>query len=458
MQTATTQAARDNKASSGASELKTRHISMIAFGGVIGAGLFVGSSAAIAGAGPGVLLTFAFTGALVVTVMRMLGEMLLARPGLGSFVDYIRAGCGDAAGFVSGWLYWGFWVVTVGSEAIAGAILLQDWIGLPVWLMATALVASVALINQTAVGVFGEFEFWLSLIKIACIVVFSVLGASYLFGLLGGHPAPVATLLGHGGFLPHGMGALLAVLPTVLFSMVGSEIATVAAAESHDAPRNLSRVTRTIGTRITLFYVVSVSLILCIKPWSDIHPGQSPFVLAMDVMGVPGAAFAIRLVVLSAVLSCLNSAMFVTARTLRGLALRGEAPRTLGSLSSAGAPQAAVLACSVFGLLAAFSSILAPGTVFAFLLGATGAVMLFIYLLIVVAHLRMRERAGSRWGYSAIPLFPAVNYAAIVAIASVTITMLADPAQRPTVLASLGSALAAFLAYHFYFAAQRGRR
>ncbi|MBB3881417.1 amino acid permease [Acetobacter oeni] len=432
------------------SQLKTRHIAMIALGGVIGAGLFVGSSAAIASAGPGVLLTFAFTGALVVTVMRVLGEMLIARPGLGSFVDYIRAGCGSCAGFVSGWLYWGFWVVTVGSESIAGAILLQDWIHLPVWIMATTLVILVALVNLTAVGVFGEFEFWLSLVKVSCIAGFCALGGLYLTGLLGGHPAPLVTLTGHGGFLPHGIGALAAVLPTVLFSMMGSEIATVAAAESSDAPRNLARVTRTIGTRITVFFIASILLILCIKPWDDIYPGQSPFVLAMDVIGVPGAAFLVRLVVLSAVISCLNSALFVTARTLRNLARQNEAPAAFARASRTGAPRAAVAFSGVVGLFVAFSSVLAPGTVFAFLLGATGAVILFIYLLIVVAHLRMRrgmEASGEVWAFSSVPFFPLANYLTMGAVMVVVVGMVIDPAQRMTLIASVGSTLFAVVAW-----------
>lgn len=433
-------------------ELKNRHIAMIALGGVIGAGLFVGSSAAIAQAGPAILLTFAFTGALVVVVMRLLGEMLIARPGLGSFLDYIAQGSGPCAGFVAGWLYWAFWVVTVGSEAIAGAILLQDWIRLPVWVMATALVTINGLINITAVRVFGEVEFWLSLIKVACIVGFCCIGLLFLTGLTGGHPAPLHTLLGHGGLFPHGAAPLLSILPTVLFTMVGSEIATVAAAETRNASRNLARVTRTIGTRVTLFYFLSLLIVLCIKPWDRIPPGQSPFVLAMDVIGVPGASILMRVVILSAVLSCLNSSLFVTARTLRDLAFKNQAPVVFGTIFRNGAPGIAVGFSSLIGLLAAFSSILAPGTVFAFLLGATGGVMLLIYLLILVSHLRMRQAAARQeqsWAFSAVPFFPLADYCAIGAILLVGMAMLLDPLQRPTVLSSLGSACMAAIAYVF---------
>ncbi|NHN87524.1 amino acid permease [Acetobacter conturbans] len=434
------------------SQLKSRHVTMIALGGVIGAGLFVGSSAAIASCGPAVLLTFAFTGILVMGVMRMLGEMLIARPGLGSFIDYIREGCGPRASFMSAWLYWAFWVVTVGSEAIAGAIVLQNWFALPVWLMATLLVIAVVLINVTAVGIFGECEFWLSLIKVTCIIAFCAVACVYLTGILGGHPTPVKNFVGHGGFMPHGWAALLSILPTVLFSMVGSEIATVAAAESADATRSIAQVTRTIGTRISIFYIASLFLVLCVKPWDQIAPGQSPFVLAMEAMHIPGAPMIIRIVVLSAIVSCLNSSLYVTTRTLRGLAQRGEAPALLGVTAGNGTPRAAVLFSGLVGLLVAFSSILAPGTVFAFLLSATGGVMLFAYLFVVVAHLRLRRQAiasGASWPYVGVPFFPIANYLVIGAVLFVIAAMLVEPEQRSTVIASVGAFLVAAVAFNF---------
>ncbi|MFT8720239.1 amino acid permease [Acetobacter sp.] len=434
------------------SQLKSRHVTMIALGGVIGAGLFVGSSAAISNCGPSVLLTYAFTGLLVMGVMRMLGEMLIARPGLGSFIDYIREGCGPRISFMSAWLYWAFWVVTVGSEAIAGAIVMENWFALPIWLVATLLVAAMVFINALAASIFGECEFWLSLIKVACIVGFCLVACVFLTGVLGGHPTPVHNFLGHGGFMPHGPAALLAILPTVLFSMVGSEIATVAAAESADAKQSIARVTRTIGTRISIFYIASLFLVLCVKPWDQIAPGQSPFVLAMATMHVPGAAFIVRIVVLSAIVSCLNSSLYVTTRTLKGLALRGEAPAFLAVTASNGTPRNAVLFSGAVGLFVAFSSILAPGTVFAFLLSATGAIMLFAYLFIVTAHLSLRRRAiteGAEWPYIGLPFFPVANYAIIAGILFVIVAMLADAQQRPTVISSLGALVAVGCAFQF---------
>jgi len=422
--------------------LKDRHIVMIALGGVIGAGLFVGSSAAIAQAGPAVLLAFMATGALVVIVMRMLGEMLLANPGIGSFVACIRKGHGPWAGFLSGWLYWFFWAITVGSEAIGGAIALHDWIALPVWSLAIGLILFVNLLNFISVKLFGECEFWLSLIKVACLVGFCALGTLCLAHIVGPTPHVTANLESHGGIAPHGWAAVIAVIPTVLFSMIGTEATTVAAAESENADENLARVTRNTGFRITVFYLLSVALILCIVPWTTIQEGHSPFVTVMQAIGIPGASAIMRIVVLSAIISCLNSSIYITSRTLHDMAERGDAPAPFAKLSRRGVPQRAVTACSLFGLFVAFCSILSPGVIFAFLLGASGAVILLVYAMIVTAHWSMHRKSP---GSFRIPTW--ANAITITGIALVIAAMMADPTSRATVIASAGSVITFSAAY-----------
>ncbi|WP_233581938.1 MULTISPECIES: amino acid permease [unclassified Asaia] len=419
-------------------KLKDRHIAMIALGGVIGAGLFIGSSAAIAAAGPAILLTYIGTGLLVVIVIRMLGEMLLARPGIGTFIDCIRTAHGPWAGFLSGWLYWLFWVVTIGAEAIGGAIAMQDWVGLPVWVLAPALIVAVNLINLVSVRVFGECEFWLSLIKVATIIAFCALGLLSLSHFIGPHPRIAHNVFSHDGFFPHGWGAILATVPTVLFSMIGSESATVAAAESENAEENLARVTRTIGIRVTLFYVLSVILILTLVPWTAIEPGYSPFVTVMRHIGVPGAATLMQVVVFTAILSCLNSSIYITSRTLRGLAELKDAPRWFAALSRTQVPQRAVTFSSAIGLVVAFCSILSPKLIFAFLLGATGAVMLLIYGLIVSSHRIIRLQDPQNRAFT-LPFGTALNIGAIGAIGLVVLAMLVQSSQRQTILASLVS-------------------
>jgi len=418
--------------------LKSRHVSMIAVGGVIGAGLFIGSSAAIAEAGPSILLAYTLTGGLVVLILKLLGEMLLCRPRLGSFVDYVRAGNGAWAGFLAGWLYYFFWLITIGSEAIGAALILRDWLPLPIWVLAIGLIFFVLAINIAAVHLFGECEFWLAIGKVVCLVGFSVLALLHMLGLFGTTPGIKPVLLGHGGFMPHGWVSMVAVVPTLLFSMMGSEVATVAAAETNDPKANIARVTHSVGIRIAFFYIISIALVLCTVPWNSISPGRSPFVVAMEAMQIPGAAMVIRIVVLSAITSCLNSAIYITSRTLHGLAVKGDAPRRFARLSRQGIPAQAVLFSSIAGLGVAFCSVFSPNVIFAFLVGASGAVILFIYFLIVTAHMRMRAvlladgsitTADMRFG-------PVWNILAMTAIAAIVLSMAINPTERPTVIAS----------------------
>ncbi|MBS4074946.1 amino acid permease [Ameyamaea chiangmaiensis] len=424
---------------------------MIAIGGVIGAGLFISSSAAIAAAGPAILIGYLATGGLVVLIMRMLGEMLIAQPRLGSFVDYIRAGNGAWAGFLAGWLYYFFWTITIGSEAIGGALILRDWVAVPVWALSVGLVMLVLLINVAAVHLFGECEFWLSLSKIVCLIGFSGIAMLYALHILGHDVHVWGNLTAHGGFAPHGWIAVVSAIPTLMFSMMGSEVATVAAAESQDAEASVARVTRSVGMRIAVFYIVSIALVLCVVPWTSIAPGQSPFVVAMEAMGVPGAALILRIVVLSAVTSCLNSSIYITSRTLAGLASQGDAPRRCAHLSDNGVPVRAVVLSSVLGLMVAFCSILSPNGIFAFLVGASGAVILFVYFLIVRAHKRLRATMAARGTLPQafrLRFCPLWNNLAMGAIALVVIAMALTPSQRPTVIASLGTTavtLAAFV-------------
>ncbi|GBQ50669.1 amino acid/polyamine transporter [Komagataeibacter sucrofermentans DSM 15973] len=425
------------------STLRQRHVIMIALGGAIGAGLFVGSSAAIAAAGPAVLVAFVAVGLLVMLVMRMLGEMVTARPGRGSFVAYIREAHGNGAAFTAGWLYWFFWLVVLGSEAIAGAILLHESINLPVWLLATGLIVTLMVINLVAVRIFGECEFWLSMVKVVSIVVFVLVG-SLAVGHVLGPPVPVVhNLLGHGGFMPHGSIAVLSIVPTVLFTMIGSEIATVAAGETAEPARNVAHVTRSLGTRLTLFYSLSIGLILMIVPWSDIVPGHSPFVMAMQAMHIPGAAAGMRIVVLTAVISCMNSSLYITSRILAELARHGDAPAALQHHGRHNTPVNAIVANSVAGGIVAFASIVAPDTVFSFLLSCSGAVILVVYSLIMTAYIVLRRRAPreAQKAFFHLPLFPAINIACLGGVVVIFAAMFSNPAQRETAAASLGTCL-----------------
>lgn len=422
-----------------AASLRPRHVAMISLGGVVGAGLFVGSSTAIQAAGPAAMLAYLLAGTISFLMMRMLGEMAVARPGQGSFNGYIRLSLGPSASFVSGWLYWYFWVIVVGAETIAGASLIHDAVpGAPVWAIGLALICLMTLTNLMSVKSYGEFEFWFSLLKVGAIALFVLGGGAWLAGAAS-HHAVLGNLTAHGGFAPHGLLAVLATVPVVVFSLTGSEIASIAAAESDDPARNVARASRTVAARIVMFYIAAIFVIVCIVPWTDIRSGHSPFVAAMDVMGVPGGPSVMRLIVLIAVLSCLNSGLYVTSRILRELASQGDAPAALVWTGARQVPIRAILTGSVAGFGASIASIISPDRVFAFLLNTSGAVILVIYAMIALAQIRARHAMQARhetprfamWG------FPWLSYVAIASMASVLVAMAILPAQRAQVTASL---------------------
>ena len=425
---------------------------MIALGGVIGAGLFVGSSAAILQAGPVVVLSYALAGALTFVIMRMLGEMAVARPGLGSFNAYIRIALGPRASFVSGWLYWYFWIIAVGAETIAGASLLAEWVVAPVWLLGLVLIALLTATNLLSVKAYGEFEFWFSLLKVAAIVGFIVVAVGHL-GLARG---PIA--LGPGGFAPKGWLAVVGAIPTVIFSLTGSEIASIAAAESEDPAGNVARAARTVALRITVFYALSVALIVATVPWSSVRAGHSPFVAALAAIGISGAASLMQVVILVAVLSCLNSGLYVTSRILFELADAGDAPRALVATGAARVPTRAILLGAAAGFIAALASIISPGRVFAFLLDTSGAVILVVYLLIALSQIRSRRLAQSRGDplLFHVGLFPWLSYAAVAGIVLVFVAMLVIPGQRVQLLASATSVALTVIAAWICGARNRG--
>ncbi|HKS56191.1 MAG TPA: amino acid permease [Steroidobacteraceae bacterium] len=434
-----------------AKSLRSRHVAMISIGGIIGAGLFVGSSSAIAAIGPAVVVSYLLAGLVVLVVMRMLSEMASATPGAGSFTEYIRLGLGDWAGFVSGWLYWYFWVVVVAIEAIAGASLLHAWIDLPVWQLGLALMLVLTAVNLLSSRSYGEFEFWFSSIKVAAIVIFILIAGAYATGLTSPGGPTFSNLTAHGGgFAPFGLVSILAGVTTVIFSLCGAEIVTIAAAESSESDKTMSRLTSTIVVRILLFYVLSVLLVVAIVPWTEIVAGSSPFAAALTRTHVPGAATIMNLIVLTAVLSCLNSGVYVASRTLFVLAAHREAPQSMIALNKRRVPSRAILISSAFGYLTVLTSVIAPEILFAFLVNASGAIMLMVYAMVCLAQVRLRRRmerehperlAIKVWG------FPWLSIAAIGAIVAAMLAMLFTRSLATQLYASLGTAAVVLVAW-----------
>ncbi len=417
--------------------LKQRHLTMIAIGGVIGAGLFVGSGAVIGETGPSAFLSYAVTGLLIILVMRMLGEMATAHPTTGSFSDYARSALGGWAGFSVAWLYWYFWVIVVGFEAVAGAEIIRFWVDLPLWLVSLVLMTLMTGTNLVSVRSYGEFEYWFAGIKVAAIVVFLVLGTLFVIGLWPDKSFDVSLMTSEGGFFPNGVSAVFSSIVVVVFSMVGAEIATVAAAESRDPERAIARATQSVILRVATFFVGSMVLIVLIVPWDDNDLGDSPYVAAFSEMGIPYADHIMNAVVLTAVLSCLNSGLYTASRMVFVLGDRKEAPRVLTRLSSRGVPILAILASTVVGFLSVIAAYVSPDTVFLFLLNSSGAVILFVYLLIAASQLVLRRRTPDDELVVKMWAYPALTVVAILGILAILVQMLLTDDTRSQLLLSL---------------------
>ncbi|BAL25448.1 gamma-aminobutyrate transport protein, RpoS-dependent, APC family [Azoarcus sp. KH32C] len=431
-------------------------MTMIALGGVIGAGLFVGSGVVIKSAGPAAVLSFLLTGGLVVLVMRMLGEMAVAMPGVGAFYEFARTAwsdrpaVGDLAGFLTGWMYWYFWVIVVALEAVAGADLVRFWLpDVPSWTISLGLLVTLTLTNLISVKSFGEFEFWFASIKVAAIVVFLFLGGLYVCGLWPDVPASVANLTEHGGFMPNGIVPVLTGAVAATGFYFGAEIVTVAAAETAEPERAVAKATSSVITRVLFFYVGSILLVVCLVPWNSTGMA-TPYVSALNAMGIPAAAQIMNAIVLTAVLSALNSGLYASSRMLFALTRRGDAPKGLAKLSRNGVPVRAILLGTLFGYVAVVMSYVSPDTVFAFLVNSYGTVAIFVYVSIAVSQLRLRARLEREdparlrvkmWAY------PYLTWVAIVGMLAIVVAMAFIPDQRTPLLlgvVSLGILLAVY--------------
>lgn len=441
--------------------LRPRHVTMISIGGIIGAGLFVGSSAAIAATGPAIVLSYLLTGILILLVMRMLGEMAVSLPNVRAFTEFARVGLGSWAGFVAGWLYWYFWIITVAVEAIAGANILHAWFpGVPSWELGLGLMAVMTGVNLMSARSYGEFEFWFSSIKVSAIIVFIVLAAGYAFGWTSHQGPTFSNLTSHGGFMPKGILAVLAGAVTVFFALTGAEITTVAAAESQEPSKAVAKMSTTVIIRILTFYVLSVLLILCVVPWDSIRVGESPFTMSLTTMNFSWASSVMSVIILTAVLSCLNSAFYVCSRVLFLLAEHSDAPQWLVQLNHRRVPTRSVWVGSIAGVVGVLAATFAQQTVFAFLVNASGALMVFVYIMVAVAQIRLRhERERTKAPVPALRmwLFPWASYGAIVGMLAILVAMALSPGSAKDLYFSLVTLVIAFIAY-MVVRARRARR
>ncbi len=388
-------------------QLTPAQLAMMAIGGAIGTGLFLGSSLAVHTAGPGVIFTYLIGAAITLLLMGVLAEMAIAHPTAGSFGVYAELYINRWAGFTVRYTYWAAQCIATGGEAIAIAIYCQWWFPeTPKWLWIFAFSCALLYVNGRAVGSFGSFEYWFAMIKVVGIVLFIVLGLALLLGLTPRPAIGFSNLTAHGGLLPTGWRGVWMALVFVIFSYMGSEIVAVTAGEAKDPEVAVPRAMRSMIGRLILFYMGSIIVLVCIVPWNQIQAGSdvtaSPFVKVFQLIGVPAAAHIVNFVVITAAASSMNCNLYLVSRMLFSLSRGGYAPEVFGRVSSRGTPVPA-LAASAAGLaFAIVAALVYPDSAFVYLFGISLFGGLFGWLIIFVAHLFFRPK----WEASGRPRLP----------------------------------------------------
>ncbi|MGA4855150.1 amino acid permease [Streptomyces koyangensis] len=415
--------------------LGARQIQMIAIGGAIGTGLFLGAGKAISKAGPSLILAYAVAGLVIFFIMRALGELLMYRPVSGSFSEYAREFIGPFAGFVTGWTYWLFWVVTGITEVTAAAQYMTYWFDVPQWVSALLFTIILYGANLISVKIFGELEFWFSMVKVTAIVgmILICLGILTLGFSDAGDTATVAHLWNQGGFFPEGIGGTLMTLQIVMFAFLAVELVGVTAGESKDPEKTLPKAINTVPWRIAVFYVGALIMILSVVPWTEFQPGISPFVAAFEKMGLGVGAAIVNFVVLTAALSSCNSGMYSTGRMLRDLALNGQGPKFFTRLTRSGTPLVGTTFSAALMMVGVWINYQWPGEAFNYVVSFATISGMWAWVMILVCQIRYRAKADR--GELPVSSFrapgaPFTSWFALCFLALVVVMMGIDPDTR----------------------------
>ncbi|MCI2420434.1 amino acid permease [Saccharopolyspora sp. K220] len=417
-------------------DLSTRHINMIAIGGAIGVGLFLGSGKALHQVGPGLILIYAIAGLMIFFVMRALGELLMYRPVSGSFAEYAGEFVGPWAKFAVGWGYWLVWIVTGMAEITAVGEYFQFWFpNLPQWIPALVALVVLSGVNLIAVKLFGEFEFWFALIKVLAIIGLIVLAALILvFGFSDvGDTASVSNIWSNGGLFPNGAASSLLAFQIVMFAFVGVEMVGQTASESSNPQKVLPRAVNSVMWRILIFYVGALIALTALVPWNQFPSDGSPFVHAFTLIGIPAAAGVINFVVTTAALSSCNSGIYSTARMIRTLSEDSQAPRSVGRLSSRAVPARAIGVTFAAMLIGVVLNYFVPEQAFTYITSASTVGAIFTWGMIVIAHLAYRRkiaRGELQAGPFRMPLAPYSNYVVLAFLAFVVVLLAFDSETR----------------------------
>ncbi len=410
--------------------LKNRHLQMIALGGAIGTGLFYGSASTIALAGPSVMLAYLIGGIVIFFIMRMLGEMAVDEPVSGSFSYYATKYWGRFPGFLSGWNYWFNYVLVSMAELTAVGIYMQFWYpDLPQWIAALVCLVVITAVNLINVSIYGEFEFWMALIKISAIVLMIVLGLYLIFSSPHSFPDNFSNIWSNGGFLPNGWWGLALSITVVMFSFGGIELIGITAGEAENPEQTIPQAINQVIWRILLFYVGTMAVLMALWPWNKVGMDASPFVQIFSYVGVPAAAHILNFVVLTAAVSVYNSAIYSNSRMLYGLASKDEAPEFMGRLSGRGVPVNGIFVSSGITLICVALNYFFPGKVFMILMSVATIAATISWMTIAITHLKFRQHCmatGKTIKFRS-PLYPLTNYLCIAFLVGVWVFMTQIP-------------------------------
>ncbi|MEG3134238.1 amino acid permease [Rouxiella sp. T17] len=416
--------------------LKNRHIQLIALGGAIGTGLFLGIAQTIKMAGPSVLLGYAVAGIIAFFIMRQLGEMVVHEPVAGSFSHFANKYWGSFAGFTSGWNYWVLYVLVSMAELTAVGIYVQYWWPeIPTWVSAAVFFVAINLINMSSVKIYGEVEFWFSIIKVAAIVGMIAFGAWLLASGKGGPEASVANLWQNGGFFPNGVKGLVMAMAVIMFSFGGLELIGITAAEADNPEKSIPKATNQVIYRILLFYVGALAVLLSLYPWQKVVEGGSPFVLIFHALNSNLVATLLNAVVLSAALSVYNSCVFSNSRMLFGLAKQGHAPKALMKVNRRGIPFNALSVSALITALCVLLNYLMPGKAFELLMSLVVSALVINWAMISITHLKFRRALHTVNQKTRFPslAYPFTNYLCLAFLAAILVIMFMTPGMQISV-------------------------
>lgn len=421
--------------------LKNRHIQLIALGGSIGTGLFLGIADTINMAGPSVILGYAIGGLIAFLIMRQLGEMVVDEPVSGSFSHFAYKYWGNFAGFASGWNYWVLYVLVAMAELTAVGMYIQYWWpSIPTWVSALAFFLLVNAVNLANVKIYGEVEFWFAIIKVIAVCGMIVFGVYLLISGNGGPQAKVSNLWAQGGFFPHGAGGLITAMAIVIFSFGGLELVGITAAEADNPQKSIPKATNQVIYRVLIFYIGSLLVLLSLYPWGQVVKGGSPFVLIFHNINENIIAHILNVVVLTAALSVYNSSVYCNSRMLFGLAIQGNGPRSLLKLDKRGVPYVALAVSAGATAICVLINYLMPDKAFTFLMALVDVTLIINWAMISVSHMKFRQakkRSGQTTLFKAL-WYPYGNWLCLAfQLVILVVMVLNDDMREPVILMPL---------------------